>query len=1511
MNLHADLTALTSPESPSRRVIPLAPAAPPATSEPATEPDTHPTILLDHLSRLSRWAPRLRKYAARKSSEATEPVDAFTPGTRSGRATPTPARTPGEEGRGWPFRISSLVDLERWGVSTNAGGSGWWSGGGVKPDLRRADSPGLEVDLSEAFAERTGGSWSASEPPEDKGAGLFLDYYSSKDLIELLEKKCVLKALEKKGYKEPALVFDTSDDFQHRLSLVDASLFSPTLHLLSTERFLIDLYMKRRTDWDLSSMVCYQLMLRLTKAESWTKLKEMTGEVRAPYVGIEGAREVVEFLEKGLEEWREMGKRRGRFDVTEVVWMQMHDPLAKTSSRPLLPGQRFPGLGLGRQVGDVMESMALNSKVTDALLNFPFHYHIATAYYHRGYLHLDPIYEAYVHFLQAQLAPYTAQHGFCFVSWAVSMGFLRRVVEVKDEGTEGGWKNISERLERWSPMALTWARSSLHFSHDLAPMSDAQPKKKGGGSALKQLKTSLASSGLSRTSQPKDPKKRQKLRKQLSSNSRDHRSAKLEAIGKDFNKFDSREENKKFEVVTRAGRAEEGRKGAPGKSRAAGVELRKKTLLPLLQSRNHTSSFVDRRFGENSTTLTPEEKALERFTAERTSRLGKKARFNLEDDDEIGLTHGGQKLGFGDEDELEAGGWGGLGAAEEGGASSSNREPLLRRRMAAVAGEQEDGEEEPPRKRSRAEIMDEVIAKSKMYKHERQKAKSADEETRFELDEQLKDLRMMLGGSGRMPRPAEAGGKAVKSAEGDDDDDEEEEEEEGSEDEDEDEDEDEEDSEEGSEDESETEELDEAGLEAALAAAGKSGVDKDLLRKLIGKLAEDSGSEDEAEEDAVPAAPVPAFDATSTERPAPAPVEPKDADPYDSYVRMLALEPRAHATDRMKTPLELAKDAAEDLRKQEEARLRRQRGEDDPEDEEEGKKGKKDKGKRKPQGDDLDDDYLMEEYGSDAGVDEEVEEEGGLGKGLEGGFGGQVIASDEGEEEEDEEEEGSESEEEEGSEEEEEEEEESEEEIDLEDESEEEIEGAQEDLVAALPASKPVAGKAELPFTFPCPSTHAEFAKLLTQSGIPEEDTATVVKRIRVLYHPGLGEANKGKLQVFTNVLLDHVLHLAALDTPTSYKTINSLLPQLLTLSHAFPLTTAPYYVTKLGLMQKNFLRGIARGPLDPTSKTWPGPAELTLLRLVGMVWSTSDLSHPVAAAAMLLIGQYLAQARIRSLADVASGLFLCTLAAQYETLSKRLVPESLNFLLNAFLLIVPTSITTKSVPGSFPSPDLGQEHVKSLRLRTTENLQPRKLKFSASIGTKSNDNQTKIDLVATMIALLKDLAEKYVSKEAFIELFKPTEVVLEKINFSKAPPVVKTLVEDLQSSVARMLKLATSSRKPLILQHHKPIPIATYIPKFDEGYNPNRKFDPDTERAEASKVRALYKKEKKGAIRELRKDNKFLAAEEQKIRAQKDQDYGKKIARIMGSISDERAEEKAHYRAKEKGKRMDKKRRN
>ncbi len=94
-------------------------------------------------------------------------------------------------------------------------------------------------------------------------------------------------------------------------------------------------------------------------------------------------------------------------------------------------------------------------------------------------------------------------------------------------------------------------------------------------------------------------------------------------------------------------------------------------------------------------------------------------------------------------------------------------------------------------------------------------------------------------------------------------------------------------------------------------------------------------------------------------------------------------------------------------------------------------------------------------------------------------------------------------------------------------------------------------------------------------------------------------------------------------------------------------------------------------------------------------------------------------------------------------------------------------------------------------------------------------------------------------------------------------------------------------------MQAHKAVSIPTYAPKFDSS-NPLRRNDPDSERAATAKLKALYKKERKGAIRELRKDNKFLAGEKAKERKEKDEEYEKRMRRVEGEIrTTERAEEK------------------
>ncbi|KDN48010.1 hypothetical protein RSAG8_03026, partial [Rhizoctonia solani AG-8 WAC10335] len=296
------------------------------------------------------------------------------------------------------------------------------------------------------------------------------------------------------------------------------------------------------------------------------------------------------------------------------------------------------------------------------------------------------------------------------------------------------------------------------------------------------------------------------------------------------------------------------------------------------------------------------------------------------------------------------------------------------------------------------------------------------------------------------------------------------------------------------------------------------------------------------------------------------------------------------------------------------------------------------------------------------------------------------------------------------------------------------------------------------------------------------------------------------------------------------------------------------------------------------------------------------DLNHAVGTPAMLLIGQYLAQARVRNLRDIASGLFLCTLVSQYESYSKRFAPEAVNFLANTCLHLAPHKFKSINLPGWFPINDL--ESLSGLKLKSSSKLTPGTPNLSTLLNLEGNgEPQNKLDLLALAFTLLAKFAQMYASLSGFVELFEPVKEVLEGLSLGKHSSELQKRHSSTLDALSRTLKHSLSARTPLKLQAHKPIPIATYVPQFDAQYSGRRPHDPDHERAASAKLRAEYRKERKGALRELRKDNKFLAAEKAKRQEEVDKGYKQRMARVVGEMHSERAEQKQMEREKKREK--------
>eukprot|EP00794_Sanderia_malayensis_P005526 gene5526-6211_t len=189
------------------------------------------------------------------------------------------------------------------------------------------------------------------------------------------------------------------------------------------------------------------------------------------------------------------------------------------------------------------------------------------------------------------------------------------------------------------------------------------------------------------------------------------------------NPFEIRINKEKHSIL---GRKSKHDKGLPGLSRSKAITKRKKTLLQEYKKGNKTSLFVDKRFGEYDNELSLEEKMLQRFTLEKQKHHENRRLYNLDDDEE--LTHFGQSLGeldnFDDAD---------LKLTDNEEENDERIEETHFGGFLEKAEKPYHERNETGQPKTKKEIMEEVVAKSKLKKMERQQA----QEEAFQLTQNL------------------------------------------------------------------------------------------------------------------------------------------------------------------------------------------------------------------------------------------------------------------------------------------------------------------------------------------------------------------------------------------------------------------------------------------------------------------------------------------------------------------------------------------------------------------------------------------------------------------------------------------------------------------------------------------------------------------------------------------------------------------------------------------------------
>jgi len=435
-----------------------------------------------------------------------------------------------------------------------------------------------------------------------------------------------------------------------------------------------------------------------------------------------------------------------------------------------------------------------------------------------------------------------------------------------------------------------------------------------------------------------------------------------------------------------------------------------------------------------------------------------------------------------------------------------------------------------------------------------------------------------------------------------------------------------------------------------------------------------------------------------------------------------------------------------------------------------------------------------------------------------------------------------------------------------------------------LPEQNGVNG--DLAYIFKCPQSHEELLQIT--KGISPLDLPTVVQRIRTLYHPKLNSENKTKLGKFSVSLIDHISYLANQPQPPPFLILETLIRHIHSLAKTYPV--------EIG----NAFRGHLQDLSDSRSLA-PTAGDLLILTAIGSIFPTSDHFHQVVTPAILSMGRYLGLKIPQTLSDYATGAYLCTLCLHYQRLSKRYVPEVMNFIENSLANLAPTKLP--KLPGNFPY----HESKVSIRIAASKSTRQLTLSDCGPQELSADDEASlKAALFDANLNLLGAAAETWIDKSSFIEVFAPALKIVQHLGGkncrSKFSPNTQSHITKLTQKLNILLQNAHIARRPLELHHHRPLAIKASIPKFEESYNPDKKhYDADRERVEAAKLRKEYKREKKGAMRELRKDAAVVARESLREKRERDAAYEKKYKRLVAEIQGEEGREaKAYEREKE-----------
>ncbi|KAF9624425.1 hypothetical protein IFM89_011433 [Coptis chinensis] len=416
-----------------------------------------------------------------------------------------------------------------------------------------------------------------------------------------------------------------------------------------------------------------------------------------------------------------------------------------------------------------------------------------------------------------------------------------------------------------------------------------------------------------------------------------------------------------------------------------------------------------------------------------------------------------------------------------------------------------------------------------------------------------------------------------------------------------------------------------------------------------------------------------------------------------------------------------------------------------------------------------------------------------------------------------------------------------------------------------------------LPFVIEVPNCLSELCSLL--EGRSDSEVLEAINRIRVYHAISLAAENRKKMQVFYGVLLQYFA-VVANKKPLNFKLLNLLVKPLMEMSMDTPYFAAICARQRIHHTRARFCEDIK----NPEKSSWPSMKTLFLLRLWSMIFPCSDFRHVVMTPAVLLMCEYLMRCPITCGRDIAIGSFLCSMVLSVARQSQKFCPEVVIFLRTLLMS------TLEAEPRSLQHSQfyyLSELKVLKPWLRLLGHVSDiQSLDFLTVMSMDedssffSSDN-FRAGMLMSLIETLRGFVSVYEGYNSFPEIFLPISTLLgEVLRQDNIPGALQDNIRDVSELIEKKAGEHHMLRRPLQMRKQKPVPIKLLNPKFEENFVKGRDYDPDRERSEKKKLQKQINREAKAAARELRKDNQFLFEVKERdrrlIEEERTEKYGK-----------------------------------